>query len=207
MDHDRFDTLARQVFTSLRQSRRAALAALDAALLLANADVVLSQVKKRLRAKVAAQTVDRCFPGKNCNPGKGTTTSRCDFANTTLFRNKDVRGSNLSNSNFFAVDFDRGRLPQRQLERELFHQCGPDRGQAGGFGQSAPGRLPQHADARRHARPQWLRGRHAMLPPAGAELPGFVIHVLGRRARWAVQERGGKSVGRDLLVLPPLLPV
>jgi hypothetical protein len=48
--------------------------------------------------------VDRCFPGKNCNPGAGRNTSRCDFANTTLFRNKDVQGSNLSNSNFFAAD-------------------------------------------------------------------------------------------------------
>jgi hypothetical protein len=47
MVHDRFDSLARQVFAGLRQSRRAGLATLGAALPAAHADSVLGQGRKR----------------------------------------------------------------------------------------------------------------------------------------------------------------
>jgi hypothetical protein len=102
MDHAHFDTLARRVFTDLRQSRRAALATLVGVTLLRH-DVGMTLAKKQAKATTAA--ADACFPGgTTCRPGRGTNASRCDFAHSTLFTHKDVRGANLSNSNFFAAD-------------------------------------------------------------------------------------------------------
>jgi hypothetical protein len=101
MDHSRFDTLARRVFTDLRQSRRTAVATLLGATLLRHE---LGPVFAKPKAKAKAAAADACFPSTNCTPGKGKNTSRCDFAFSTVFRNKDVRGSNLSNSSFREAD-------------------------------------------------------------------------------------------------------
>jgi hypothetical protein len=101
MDHARFDTLARRVFTDLRQSRRTAVATLLGATLLRHE---LGPVFAKPKAKAKAAAADACFPSTNCTPGKGKNTSRCDFAFSTVFRNKDVRGSNLSNANFYNAD-------------------------------------------------------------------------------------------------------
>lgn len=102
MDHERFDTLARRVFTDLRQSRRAAVATLlGATLLRRDAGLVLAKKK----AKATTKAADACYPGgPTCAPGKGKNTSDCDFANSTVIANKDVRGANLSNNNFFAAN-------------------------------------------------------------------------------------------------------
>src|SRR5919106_359927 len=104
MDRERFDDVARLVGS--RQTRRAALTALiGAALLGTDPGAVLARRKRRDRGRVAAEAGDRCFPGTNCDPGRGRNTSRCDFAFSTVFRNKDVRGSNLSRSSFAGADF------------------------------------------------------------------------------------------------------
>jgi uncharacterized protein YjbI with pentapeptide repeats len=104
MDHDRFDRLARRVFADGRRSRRAALTAiLGAALAPAHVAVVSGKGQKKRKVKVAAQAVDRCYPGTSCAPGKGKNTSRCDFSFSTVFQNKDVRGANLSKSNFVGA--------------------------------------------------------------------------------------------------------
>jgi hypothetical protein len=101
MDHARFDTLARRVFTDLRQSRRTAVATLLGATLLRHE---LGPVFAKPKAKAKAAAADACYPSTNCTPGKGKNTSRCNFAFSTVFRNKDVRGSNLSNSSFREAD-------------------------------------------------------------------------------------------------------
>jgi hypothetical protein len=102
MHYHCFDTLARRVFTDLRQSRRAAVATLLAATLLRR-DAGLVLAKKK--AKTTTNAADACYPGgTTCIPGKGKNTSGCDFANSALFANRDVRGANLSNSNFFAAN-------------------------------------------------------------------------------------------------------
>jgi hypothetical protein len=99
MDHEHFDTLARRVFTDLRQSRRAALATLlGATLLRRDPDTVRAKPKAKTQAKA-------CYPGgTSCRPGKGRNTSGCDFSHSTLFQNTDVRGANLSHSSFFRAD-------------------------------------------------------------------------------------------------------
>jgi hypothetical protein len=110
MGPDRFDTLARQVFTYERPSRRAALATLFGAILLRSDPGAVLAKKHKPKEKVTAKdtatvaAADACFPNTNCTPGKGRNTSGCDFAHSTLFTNKNVRGSNLSNSNFFGAD-------------------------------------------------------------------------------------------------------
>ena len=104
MDHERFDTLARRVFTDLRQSRRAAVATLlGAALLRHDLGSVLAKPKtKQAKAKV-------CYPGgTHCTPGKGKNTSGCDFTGSTDFFEGDFRGANLSNSNFTGAVLARG---------------------------------------------------------------------------------------------------
>jgi uncharacterized protein YjbI with pentapeptide repeats len=104
MDHDRFDALARRVFTTARRSRRATLAAaFGAALLRHDPGAVLAR-KTRKRGTASAAAADACYPGTHCTPGKGKNTSGCDFAFSTLFRNKDVRGANLSQSSFAGAD-------------------------------------------------------------------------------------------------------
>jgi hypothetical protein len=102
MDRNQFDTLARLVST--RQSRRAALATLlGAAVLRSNPGAALAKkIKKRGRVEAAA--ANRCYPGTRCTPGPGRNASRCDFAFSTVFRNRDVRGSNLSKSSFRGAD-------------------------------------------------------------------------------------------------------
>lgn len=104
MDHDRFDRLARRVFAGSRHPRRAALAAVAAALLPPGGEAVLGKGRKTRKATLAAQTADRCYPGKHCAPGPGKNTSRCDFAFSSVFRNRDVRGANLSHSSFAGAD-------------------------------------------------------------------------------------------------------
>jgi Pentapeptide repeats (8 copies) len=101
MDHERFDTLARRVFTDLRQSRRAAIATLlGAALLRHDLGSVLAKPKAK-QAKV-------CYPGgTHCTPGKGTNTPGCDFSNSTAFFEGDFRGANLSKSNFTGAQMAR----------------------------------------------------------------------------------------------------
>ncbi len=100
MDRNQFDTLARLVWT--KQSRRAALATVfGASLVSANGGAAK---RGRGARRVAAQAADRCYPGKNCTPGKGKNTSRCDFAFSTEFRNLDVRGANLSKSSFAGTN-------------------------------------------------------------------------------------------------------
>jgi hypothetical protein len=98
MDHERFDTLARRVFTDLRQSRRTAVATLLGATLLRHDP---SAVRAKTKARANATTADDCYPGgTTCRPGRGKNTSGCDFTSSTIFRNADARGSNLSKSNF-----------------------------------------------------------------------------------------------------------
>ncbi len=65
---------------------------------------VLGKGKKRRKANVTPQAVDRCFPGTNCAPGRGKNTSRCDFSFSTVFQNTDVRGANLSQSTFAGAN-------------------------------------------------------------------------------------------------------
>lgn len=131
MDHHRFDSLARQVFTRSRQSRRAALAAvLGATLLRADPGSVRAKKTKpqKARANTRANTAanatatpaDACYPNTSCTPGKGKNASGCDFANSTLFRNLSVRGANLSNANFFAADLTGADLRGANLSGGCF---------------------------------------------------------------------------------------
>jgi hypothetical protein len=95
MDHDRFDTLARCVFTDLRHSRRAAVATLLGATLLRHTPSP-ALAKPSAKAKTTA-----CYPrGTACTPGKGTNASGCDFAGSIALFQGDFRGANLSKSNF-----------------------------------------------------------------------------------------------------------
>lgn len=103
MDRNQFDDIARLVWT--RQTRRAALAAIfGAALVGTDPSASLAKRKGRRKGGVSAAAVDRCFPGTNCAPGAGKNTSRCDFSFSPIFRNLNVRGANLSQSNFVGAD-------------------------------------------------------------------------------------------------------
>lgn len=105
MDRGQFDALARVVFTDLRKSRRAALTTiLGAALLRHGPDDVQAKTTGKNRKKRVKAAASICYPGTRCDPGRGKNTSKCDFSFSTLFRNKDVRGSNLSNSTFRGAD-------------------------------------------------------------------------------------------------------
>ena len=108
MDRVQFDILARLVST--QQSRRGALAVVLGAALLGHMPTPLpakghhegkGKVYDQAKAKATATS---CYPGARCTPGKGKNTSGCDFSNSTLFRNTDVRGANLSNSTFRGAD-------------------------------------------------------------------------------------------------------
>lgn len=101
MDRGRFDALARLV--SSRPSRRAVLAALlGAALPRQGPDAAMARKKRRARAEAAGV----CYPGARCTPGKGRNTSGCDFSRTTVFRNLDARGANLSRASFAGADLE-----------------------------------------------------------------------------------------------------
>jgi hypothetical protein len=103
MDRGQFDALARLV--SNRQSRRTALATLLGAIVFRIEPAsTAARRKRRGGRRISAQAADTCFPGARCTPGKGRNTSGCDFAFSTAFRNKDVRGANLSHSNFYNAD-------------------------------------------------------------------------------------------------------
>lgn len=106
MDRDDFDALARLVST--KQSRRSAVVALLGATVLGHdPDATLAKDKQKVKAAAKAKAKNKpCYPGTSCIPGKGRNTSGCDFSNSTHFKNKDVRGANLSNSNFFAADLE-----------------------------------------------------------------------------------------------------
>jgi hypothetical protein len=102
MDDRHFDSLARRVCGELRHSRRVAVATLLGATLLRHD---LGTVLAKKQAKTTTRAADACYPGgTTCAPGKGKNTSGCDFAHSTVFANKDVRGANLSHNNFFAAD-------------------------------------------------------------------------------------------------------
>src|SRR4029078_7359185 len=64
----------------------------------------LSPVFAKPKANAKAAVTDACFPNTTCTRGRGRNPSRCDFAFSTVFKNKDVRGSNLSQSNFYNAD-------------------------------------------------------------------------------------------------------
>lgn len=117
MDHDRFDSLSRIVFTGLPRSRRAALvSAIGATLLWSDRDVVAARKTRKKKVKgdprpntsangvATTAAADACYPNTNCAPGRGKNVSGCDFAHATVFRNADLRGANVSNANFFAAD-------------------------------------------------------------------------------------------------------
>ena len=97
MDRGQFDTLAKLVWS--KRSRRAALATLLGAAL-------LGRVPAPLLAKGEGQhkAADPCYPSTRCTPGKDKNLSRCDFAFSTVFRNLNVHGANLSHSNFAGAD-------------------------------------------------------------------------------------------------------
>jgi hypothetical protein len=122
MDHASFDRLARLLGTA--GTRRAALATvLGAAVVRPEAGAMAKrkgQGKRRRAARVTAQAADACFPGTRCTPGKGRNNSGCDFAHATVFRNKDVRGSNLSHSNFFGADLTGADLRGANLSGSCF---------------------------------------------------------------------------------------
>jgi hypothetical protein len=106
MDRGQFDALARLVST--KKSRRTALAAVLGAALLGHdpdAAAARARARRRGRGRMRAQaTVETCYPGTRCTPGKGRNNSGCDFSGTTIFQNRNVRGANLSNSNFTGAD-------------------------------------------------------------------------------------------------------
>jgi hypothetical protein len=106
MDHEHFDTLARRVFSDLKHSRRVAVTTLLASALLGSrSSAGLAAARRKAKAKATPQGADACYPGgTTCIPGKGRNTSGCDFAFSTLFRNRDVRGANLSHSSFAGAD-------------------------------------------------------------------------------------------------------
>src|SRR5262245_42385744 len=102
MDRGQFDALARLVSRST--SRRGALAALLSAGILGRKAVGSLARRKKRGGRVNAQAADGCYPGKNCNPGPGRITSRCDFSSSTNLRNLNARGAILSKSNFTLAD-------------------------------------------------------------------------------------------------------
>src|SRR5262245_36045308 len=104
MDGRHFDTLARLV--SSTRSRRTVIAQALGGMLLGETPVTLLAKGRKTfesRADVKAKS-KTCYPGTNCTPGKGKNTSGCDFAGSTAFVERDVRGANLSHSNFTGAD-------------------------------------------------------------------------------------------------------
>jgi hypothetical protein len=116
MDRHQFDALARLVSGST--SRRGALAALIGVSLVGReVEAHRPKGKRKVRAQAKAKTKTKakthassCYPSTNCIPGKGRNTSGCDFANSTVFVQRDARGANLSNSNFTGADLSRADL-------------------------------------------------------------------------------------------------
>ncbi|MFN8590946.1 MAG: pentapeptide repeat-containing protein [Thermomicrobiales bacterium] len=102
MDDAHFDSLARQVFTGLRGSRRAAIAALVGGALFRSD---LGKGFARTKAKADASV---CYPGTRCAPGEGKNASGCDFSGSTGFYQGKFRGANLSNSNFTGAQLAGG---------------------------------------------------------------------------------------------------
>ncbi|MFN8593708.1 MAG: pentapeptide repeat-containing protein [Thermomicrobiales bacterium] len=118
MDHDRFDSIVRALFAGSRQSRRAALATLLGAALLRPEAGVDARRKGRDRRRVAAAAA--CYPATRCNPGPGRNTSGCDFSASTLFRNRNARGANLSNCNFTGANLSGADLRSANLSGGCF---------------------------------------------------------------------------------------
>ena len=122
MDHEHFDSLARLVST--QQSRRNAVAALLGAMLLRHElDATLARNRRKVKAQAKTRAKAKakpCYPGTRCTPGKGRNTSGCDFSHSTHFKNKDVRGANLSNSNFFAADLESADFRGANLSGSCF---------------------------------------------------------------------------------------
>jgi hypothetical protein len=123
MDRGRFDAVARVVFAELQQSRRAALATVLGATLLRFQPAPAVARRRRTgrgRGRVMAQAASSCYPGTRCTPGKGKNTSGCDFSFSTLFRNRDVRGANLSRSSFRGADLRGADLRGTNLSGACF---------------------------------------------------------------------------------------
>ena len=106
MDARRFDTLARAL--GHPTSRRGALGVLVGAVArLGEAVPSLA----RSRAHNGKAKVNPCSPGGTaCTPGKGRNSSGCDFAGSTAFFQRDVRGSNLSHANFTGAQLAQADL-------------------------------------------------------------------------------------------------
>jgi hypothetical protein len=108
IDRGRFDALARLV--SAKQSRRGALAALLGAAFVGHDRAAVAKPRGRGRVKGQAKAKSTtaaapCYPaGTGCVPGKGKNNSGCDFSHSSVFVNRDARGSNLSNANFSGAD-------------------------------------------------------------------------------------------------------
>jgi hypothetical protein len=113
MDRDRFDGLARLVSANSKPSRRGMLAAVLGAVAFGRQPAASpAKRRSRRRGKVGAQAKTKavaaapiCYPGgAACVPGRGRNNSGCDFSGSTVFVDKDARGSNLSNANFRDAD-------------------------------------------------------------------------------------------------------
>lgn len=110
MDREQFDALARRVWT--RQSRRAAVATLLGAALLGHAPAptsakLLAKRKRngKKRKKGKKNTRNRpCYTNTDCIPGQGKDNAGCDFTFSTVFRDRDARGSHLGHSNLRGAD-------------------------------------------------------------------------------------------------------
>jgi hypothetical protein len=112
VEKTRFDTIARLFAT--RGSRRLALSLLAGGALLQR-DLAASLAKKdrqqrrrrqrRRRRKDNADTNPAsCYPGASCLIGPGSDLEGCDFTGSTAFRQRDLRGSKLTNTNLTRVD-------------------------------------------------------------------------------------------------------
>jgi hypothetical protein len=109
MDRERFDALARLVWT--KTSRRTALGALlGAALLGREPDPATAKPKPKDKRQRRRQRKQRkkgntgnnrpCYPGTNCRTGPGQDASGCDFSGSVAFIAGDFSGSDLRGANF-----------------------------------------------------------------------------------------------------------
>ena len=135
MDCSRFDALARLIASTA--SRRTVLTSLFA-LAYAGQDHFEGKARKRKRAtrgKIdrrrhtqktgegparGGSTSMRCYSSSSCYPGRGHNTSGCDFSGSSLFHGKDVRGANLSGSNFAGADMRRADLRGANASNSCF---------------------------------------------------------------------------------------
>lgn len=118
MDRLEFDALARLV--SRKQSRRTALGALLGAVILGQEpDAGGAKTQRRNRTGVQA-AANSCYPGTRCSPGRGKNASGCDFAGAATFVGRDLRGANLSKSNFTGAQLAQADLRGSNLSGACF---------------------------------------------------------------------------------------